>query len=126
MRNNGKTVGISPGSRPGPGKTDGKKRPSRSSTSAKKPSKYTIIRTPQDIENINKARKQICMNDFSISQNTDSAIYQALPTAYLSAVKKIDDQDLLIRKLTAELDQLGELRSCFCRILELSKEKRKA
>lgn len=125
MRKDGNSAGISPRSRHDQRNNDGKRRPSGSSTSSKKPSKYTIIRTPQDIENINKARKWICMNDFSVSTKTDAAIYKALPVTYLNAVETMQQQDLLIRKLTAELGQLAELKGAFCRIFDLCKEKRK-
>ena len=128
VRNNGIMSGISQGSRHDHTKSDGKRRPSGSSTSSKltvKDTKYTIVRSKEDIAELDKVRKIFFENGVNISLKTDSEIYRRLPTEFQVAVKRAIDLDHQVEVLTAELDQLAELRGCFCRILELCKEKRK-
>jgi len=125
MRNNGINTRISPRSRPGPGKINGKKRSRTSPASSKKPLKYTIVRTNQDIHELEKLRR-VLKDRYGISRyNTDAEIYRDLPSLYLDAVKHSQDLDHQVEVLTAELGQLQQLKDSFCRCIELSKEKRK-
>ena len=125
QRNNGIKLGISAGSRHGPTKKDGKGRPSTSPAAHRKPSKYTIVRKQPDIELLEKLRRILKDNYGQTRYNTDAEIYRDLPMLYLDAVKQGRDLDHQVEVLTAELAQLEELRSCFCRILELCNKQRK-
>lgn len=124
MRNDGKTSGISPGSRRNPSKSDGKRRPSTSPAEHRKPSKYTIVRTQQDIDQLEKLRGILKDVYGQGRYNTDSEIYRELPRLYLDAVKQSNDHATRCDVLTAELDQLEDLRTSFCRCMELSKERK--
>ena len=128
MRNNGKKSGISPRSRHDHKKINGKRRPAASSTSAKmtvKDTKYTIVRSKEDIAELDKVRKIFFENGVNLSLKTDSEIYRRLPKEFQVAVKRVQDLDHQVEVLTAELDQLQQLKDSFCRCIELSKEKRK-
>jgi hypothetical protein len=80
--------------------------------------KYTIERTQEDINNINKIRKYLELNNngYNKSFKSDSKIYRELPVLFLNAVKRIDQLQLAIDELTAKMEDLEDLRSCFCRI----------
>lgn len=85
--------------------------------------KYTIERTSEDIKNIDKIRKYLEINNFNNSYKSDSKIYRELPSLFLNAVKEKQDLQLAIDELTAKLDQLEDLQSCFCRIFKLCEMK---
>ena len=125
MKNNGIKPGISPRSRHDHRNIDGKGRPSTSPASSKKPSKYTIVRTQQDIHELEKLREVLRENSGHSRYNTDAEIYRDLPRLYHDAVERASAADHQVSVLTAELAQLDELRRCFCRIIELCKEKKK-
>ena len=127
MRNDGKKVVISPRSRHGPGKKDGKRRPLVSSTSPKltvKDTKYTIVRSKQDIAELDKVRKIFWENGVNLSLKTDAEVYRVLPKEFQVAVKRVQDLDHQVEELTVKLVQLEDLRSSFCRILELCPRKK--
>ena len=127
MKNDGKKTGISPRSRHGPGKINGKRQRPASSTSAKltvKDTKYTIVRSKQDIAELEKIRKMLCEKWPGRSLKTDSEIYRILPTEYQNAVERIRVLDHQVDELTVKLVQLEDLRSSFCRILELCPRKK--
>lgn len=124
MRIDGKKSGISPRSRHGPMKKDGKGRPSTSPATKKLPSKYTIVRTREDVNQLEKMRR-ILKDIYGQSRyNTDSEIYRDLPQLYLIAVKEAHDQQLANEELTAKLVQLEDLRTLICRISEYAKGKK--
>ena len=83
--------------------------------------KYTIWRDQKDIKKLNLVREQLrSSSDIDTFQNfnTDSEIYRKLPDLWLNAVKKNNDQDLVIEELTAKLDKLQQLQDYICRIIE--------
>jgi ribosome-associated translation inhibitor RaiA len=93
------------------------------SSAEKNAVKYTLWRSKEDIEKIEKLKRYL--NDKSSrSFNTDSQIYKELPDLYLNAVKKVSDHQLAIDELTAKLDQLEDLRTSFCRIFEICEAKK--
>lgn len=94
---------------------DGKKGQFTSSKNDKLTVKYTLERTKEDIENLQKVKRQ-----FGI--NTDAKLYRELPKIYLNAVKKNQDLTKALDELTAKLDQLEILRTSLCRIFEICKE----
>ena len=105
------------------GKNDGKKGPGDQRLDCKLTAKYTLWRSKEDVAKIEKLKN--FLNDKSArSFNTDSQIYKELPDLYLNAVKKVSDQQLAIDELTAKLDQLEDLRTCFCRIFEICEVKK--
>jgi predicted nucleic acid-binding Zn-ribbon protein len=127
MKNDGKKKAISPGSKHGQRKSNGKKARPASSTSAKmtaKDTKYTIVRSKQDIVELEKIRKMLCEKWPGRSLKTDSAVYRILPTEYQNAVERIRELDHQVDELTVKLVQLEDLRSSFCRILELCPRKK--
>jgi len=127
MKNDGKKKAISLRSQHDHKNIDGKRRPPASSTSAKmtvKDTKYTIIRSKQDIANLNKVRKMFCEKWPGRSLKTDSEIYRILPNEYQNAVERTRELDHLVDELTAKLVQLEDLRASFCRILELCPRKK--
>ncbi len=122
MKFDGKRSGISPRSRRPAGKKDGKKAPREGLQQHKKPSKYTIIRDGKDVELLEQLRR-ILKDVYGISQyNTDAEIYRDLPRLYLDAVKQSTDHAARCEVLTAERDQLQQLKDHICRILELCKK----
>ena len=124
MRNDGKKKAISPGSGRGQRKSNGKKADVGSRQQRKTTAKYTIVRNNQDIEQLEKLRR-ILKDVYGHSRyNTDAEIYRDLPQLYLDAVKKGLDVELINEELTAKLDQLEDLRSSICRILEFCKVKK--
>jgi hypothetical protein len=127
MKIDGKKTGISARSRHGPGKINGKRRPPVSSTSPKltvKDTKYTIVRSRQDIAELEKIREMLCEKWPGRSLKTDSEIYRILPNEYQNAVERIRVLDHQVDELTVKLVQLEDLRSSFCRILELCPRKK--
>ena len=127
MKNDGKKTGISPRSRHYHKKIDGKRQRPASSTSAKmtvKDTKYTIVRSKQDIAELEKIRKMLCEKWPGRSLKTDSEIYRILPNEYQNAVERIRVLDHQVDELTVKLVQLEDLRSSFCRILELCPRKK--
>jgi ribosome-associated translation inhibitor RaiA len=122
-KNDGKKKRYRRRSANGPVQIDGKKGHVDQLQNSKSTVKYTFERTKKDIENLEKVRRHLKSNYFhgsySKSFNTDSEIYRELPNIYLNAVKEKQDLQLAIDELTAKLDQLEDLRSCFCRIFEL-------
>lgn len=126
MRNDGKKTGISTRSQRAAGNFNGKKARPASSTSAKltvKDTKYTIVRSKQDIVELEKIRKMFCEKWPGRSLKTDSEIYRLLPNEYQNAVEKTQDLDHQVQVLTAELAQLEDLRASFCRIFEICNKK---
>ncbi len=127
MKNDGKKTGISARSRHDHQNINGKKARPASSTSAKmtaKDTKYTIVRSKQDIEELEKIRKMLCEKWLGRSLKTDSEIYRILPNEYQNAVEKIRVLDHQVDELTVKLVQLEDLRASFCRILELCPRKK--
>lgn len=122
MKNDGKRMKMSPRSRHGPAKKDGKHGPPVTSASSKKPSKYTIVRKPEDLSQLEKLRRILKDSYGQMRYNTDAEIYRDLPRLYLDAVKQSNDHAARCDDLTAELAQLGELKNAFCRCMELSQE----
>ena len=106
-------------SKTGPAKNDGKKGPGDQLQQDKMTVKYTFERTKEDVENIERVRRSLNTKFFSKYQKADSKIYRDLPDLYLNAVKREQDLQLVIDELTAKLRQLEDLRTSFCRILEL-------
>ena len=88
--------------------------------------KYTLWRSKEDIENIAKVRRDLISNTvfYNRSLKTDSEIYKKLPDLYLNAVKKNLELINQVNELTAKLDELEDLRACFCRIFELCEMKK--
>ena len=118
-------------SRSSAGKNDGKKGPGdqlQHNKMTAKPIdvKYTFVRSKDDIAKLEKLRQYLKQeHPYSLKTfNTDSEIYREMPDLYLNAVKQIQDLQLAIDELTAKLDQLEDLRSCFCRIFELCEVKK--
>ena len=105
-------------------KNDGKSKQDLATRPQKMTAKYTIWRSKEDIAKINKVRKFLEFEYSYKSYKADSKIYKGLPDLFLNAVKKIDDQQLIIDELTAKLDQLEDLRTCFCRIFEICEMKK--
>ena len=106
-------------SKTGPAKKDGKKGPGDQLQNGKLTVKYTFERTKEDVENIERVRRHLNTMFSSKYQKADSKIYRDLPDLYLNAVKKQQELQLAIDELTAKLGQLEDLRTSFCRILEL-------
>ncbi len=106
----------------GPAKNDGKKGGAGCSTSSKSPSKYTIVRSPEDIALIENVRKMLKQDHPFESYKTDSEVYRLLPTLYTNAVKEGLQQLRKIEELTAKLTELEDLRTSFCRIFEICKK----
>ena len=94
------------------------------SKSKKNAVKYTLWRSSQDIEKIEKLKRNLKDVYGQDRYNTDSEIYKKLPELYQNAVKKVYDQQLAIDELTAKLDQLEDLRASFCRIFEICEVKK--
>lgn len=109
-------------SKTGPAKNDGKKGPGDQLQHNKMTVKYTFERTKEDVENIERVRRHLSTKFFSKYQKADSKIYRDLPDLYLNAVKREQELQLAIDELTAKLDVLEDLRTSFCRILELCTE----
>lgn len=101
---------------------DGKKGPAAAPAAIKKTVKYTIERSKDDIKNLHETIG-ILEYYFSKSYNTDAQIYRDLPKLTV----KLDDiaQDLRKAndKLTVKLQELQDLKSSICRIIDISKEK---
>ena len=108
-------------SRSSAGNNDGKKNTmeNRFNSKNKNAVKYTIWRSKEDIEKLERVRKHLQSKYYYKSYKADSKIYKELPDLYLNAVKKCNDHQLAIDDLTAKLDQLEDLRASFCRIFEL-------
>lgn len=87
--------------------------------------KYTINRSDSDIKIINKLRDYLQSNNNNKTFNTDSEIYRDLPFLFLNAVKTIDQLQLQINKLTAEVEKFEDLRANICRIMEIVKHENK-
>jgi hypothetical protein len=127
MKNDGKKTGISPRSQHDHKKIDGKRRPPASSTSPKltvKDTKYTIIRSKEDIAELDKVKKIFWENGVNSKLKTDSEIYRMLPYEFEKAVKRVIELDHQVDELTVKLVQLEDLRDHICRILELCKVKK--
>ncbi|HUT00017.1 MAG TPA: hypothetical protein VMY59_06845 [Candidatus Thermoplasmatota archaeon] len=126
MKNDGKKTGISPRSRHDHKKIDGKRQRPASSTSTKmtaKDTKYTIVRSKQDIAELEKIRKMLCEKWPGRSLKTDSEIYRILPNEYQNAVERTRVLDHQVEVLTANLARLQQLEDHICRILEICKQK---
>lgn len=123
-QNDGNKTKKSHRSRTPAGKKDGIVGPADQLANGKTTAKYTFERTKEDVENIEKLRKHLQNNQCSSwkSYNTDSEIYRDLPDLYFDAVNHVQQLDLQVEELTAKLDQLQQLRSSFCRIIEICKE----
>lgn len=123
-QNDGNKTKISHRYRTPAGKKDGKTGLSDQLQNGKTTVKYTFERTKEDVENIEKLRKHLQNNQCSSwkSYNTDSEIYRDLPGLYFDAVNHVQQLDLQMEELTAKLDQLQQLRSSFCRIMEICKQ----
>lgn len=113
-------------SRTGPAKNNGKRGPDdqlqHNKTTAKPIDvKYTFVRSKGDIAKLEKLRQYLKQeHQHSLKRfNTDSEIYREMPDLYFNAVKTIADQQLELDQLTAKLDVLEDLRTCFCRIFEI-------
>ena len=129
MKNDGKKKAISPGSRRGQRKDNGKKADVDGLQQHKltaKDTKYTIIRSKEDIAELEKVKKIFWENGVNSKLKTDSEIYRMLPYEFEKAVKRVIELDHQVEVLTAKLDQLEDLRASFCRCIELSKERKKA
>ena len=111
-------------SKNGPVNNDGKKGPGDQLQHNKMTVKYTFERSKVDVENIAKVRRHLNTEFFSNRYQTDSKIYRDLPDLYLNAVKKNQDLQLAIDELTAKLDTMEDLRTCFCRIFEICEMKK--
>jgi hypothetical protein len=128
MKNDGKKTGISARSRHDHQKIDGKRRLPTSSTSSNltvKDTKYTIVRSKQDIAELDKIRKMLCEQWPGRSLKTDSEIYRILPNEYQNAVKRTQGLDHQVEVLTAKLARLQQLEDHICRISELCNKKGK-
>ena len=86
--------------------------------------KYTLWRKKEDIEKIEKLRKELQHRFFALSFNTDSEIYKKLPDLYQNAVKKNVQLQRQVDDLTAKLATLEDLRTAFCRIFEICEMKK--
>lgn len=87
--------------------------------------KYTLNRTNEDLQNLEKLRRclQSELNmDFYNNFITDSAIYKKLPDLYMGSIKKITEQDLTIQQLTARVNELDRLRMHISSALEICNE----
>lgn len=127
MKNDGKKTGISARSRHDHKKINGKRQRPASSTSPKltvKDTKYTIVRSKQDIAELEKIRKMLCEKWPGRSLKTDSEIYRILPNEYQNAVERIRALDHQVDELTVKLVQLQQLEDHICRILEYIKGKK--
>jgi hypothetical protein len=127
MKNDGKKKAISPRSQHDHKKIDGKRQRPVSSTSSQstvKDTKYTIARSKQDIAELDKVRKMFCEKWPGRSLKTDSEVYRILPNEYQNAVERTRELDHQVDDLKAKLVQLEDLRSSFCRILELCPRKK--
>lgn len=127
IKNDGKKKAISPGSGRGQRKSNGKKADVDGLQQHKltaKDTKYTIVRSRQDIAELEKIRKMFCEKWPGRSLKTDSEIYRILPNEYQNAVERIRELDHQVEVLTAKLDQLQQLEDHICRILEYCKVKK--
>jgi hypothetical protein len=124
MKIDGKRSGISPRSRRGQRNKDGKKGPDQLPARRKSTAKYTIVRKPQDIEQLDKLRRILKDIHGPGRYNTDAEIYRDFPQLFFNAVKESQDLQLANEELTAKLDQLEDLRASVCRILEICKVKK--
>jgi len=106
-------------SKNGPSKNDGKGKQDLATRSQKLTAKYTIWRSKEDVKKLEKVRKFLESEYSYKSYKADSKIYKGLPDLFLNAVKKNTQLVLQVEQLTAKLDQLEDLRACFCRIFEL-------
>ena len=86
--------------------------------------KYTLWRSEEDFENLERVRESLYTGFDNKLYVTDSKMYKALPDLYLNAVKRIQDLDHQVDELTAKLDQLEDLRTHVCRIFEICKVKK--
>lgn len=102
-------------------KKDGKKVSGNLAMDKKKPSKYTLWRSPEDVKNLEEVRKYL-EEDTWKKYKTDSGIYKTLPAKYINAVKTIQELRTQIEELTAKEDQLKEISRCVCRIIEIAKK----
>lgn len=101
-----------------PQKKNGKSLSGTRDPGKKVPSKYTIMRSQQDVKDLDQMIRQHNEKHPWASINTHSQAYKKLPSMYADAVKMIHDQDLQIQELTAKLHQLQDLEAAFCRILD--------
>lgn len=127
MKNDGKKKAISLRSQHDHKNIDGKRRRPVSSTSAKmtvKDTKYTIIRSKEDIAELEKVKKIFWENGVNSKLKTDSEIYRMLPYEFEKAVKRVIELDHQVDELTVKLVQLEDLRTSFYRILELCPRKK--
>jgi len=109
------------------GKNDGKGsmvQTGSKATSKKIAVKYTLWRKKEDVANIEKLKRILKAKYGDHVFNTDSEIYKKIPELYSNAVKKNQVLQLAIDELTAKLDQLEDLRTCFCRIFEICEMKK--
>lgn len=83
--------------------------------------KYTLERTNEDIQKLEKIRNYLKKEyKFSLKRfNTDSEIYRNLPDLFFNAVKKIEELRLANELLTAKDQERLDLIASICRILQI-------
>ena len=87
-----------------------------------KSTRYTIDRTEEDIKNLERVRNHLTVNEFDHNYRTDSTLYRALPELYLNAVKNNQVLARQVEELQSKLDDLDQLRSHICSVIEICKE----
>lgn len=84
--------------------------------------KYTIRRTKEDIDNINKVRKYLKSAHSNYKFTFDSEIYRKLPLMFLNAINRIELQKKLIHEMKAQIKLLNELQDSVNHVLEICKK----
>lgn len=80
-------------------------------------SKYTLLRSKKDIENLDKVRQFLHKKITNwTNYTTDSKLYLALPELFLNAVKENQDLKSQVASMTAKLQEYELLKNDLCRI----------
>lgn len=83
--------------------------------------KYTFERTKEDVDNLHEV-KGIFEFYLHKTYNADAKMYRDFPKLTAILEKKVQDLDVANEQMTAKLEQLEDLRSSVCRILEICKD----
>ena len=85
-----------------------------------KEGKYTIIRSKEDIQELHDVDGIL---EFYTNKmyTSDSKRYRDLPKVTAIMAGKIQDLQRTNSELTAKLEQLEDIRSCVCRIMNICK-----